>query len=237
MAIQVAGVTVEKLGKKILDNISMELPGNKSIGLIGPSGSGKTTLIRALVGSQVITEGTAKIFGEKVGSASLRSRIGYMSQKSAVYGDITVKENLEYFASICGSSEQQVAEIMESMRLNLHRDKMASSLSGGEATRLSLGIALLGNPEILFLDEPTVGLDPSLRIELWKIFASLRNQGKTILITSHMMDEAERCDVLILMRSGKIIFQGNAEQLKAKTQSESIENAFIKLAPLEGKAE
>jgi ABC-2 type transport system ATP-binding protein len=237
MAIQVAGVTVEKLGKKILDNISMELPGNKSIGLIGPSGSGKTTLIRALVGSQVITEGTAKIFGEKVGSASLRSRIGYMSQKSAVYGDITVKENLEYFASICGSSEQQVAEIMESMRLNLHRDKMASSLSGGEATRLSLGIALLGNPEILFLDEPTVGLDPSLRIELWKIFASLRNQGKTILITSHMMDEAERCDILILMRNGKIIFQGNAEQLKAKTQSESIEHAFIKLAPLEGKAE
>ena len=237
MAIQVAGVTVEKLGKKILDNISMELPGNKSIGLIGPSGSGKTTLIRALVGSQVITEGTAKIFGEKVGSASLRSRIGYMSQKSAVYGDITVKENFEYFASICGSSEQQVAEIMESMRLNLHRDKMASSLSGGEATRLSLGIALLGNPEILFLDEPTVGLDPSLRIELWKIFASLRNQGKTILITSHMMDEAERCDILILMRNGKIIFQGNAEQLKAKTQSESIEHAFIKLAPLEGKAE
>lgn len=215
----------------------MELPGNKSIGLIGPSGSGKTTLIRTLVGSQIITKGTAKIFGEKVGSASLRSRIGYMSQKSAVYGDITVKENFEYFASICGSSEQQVAEIMESMRLNLHRDKMASSLSGGEATRLSLGIALLGNPEILFLDEPTVGLDPSLRIELWKIFASLRNQGKTILITSHMMDEAERCDVLILMRSGKIIFQGNAEQLKAKTQSESIENAFIKLAPLEGKAE
>ena len=237
MAIQVAGVTVEKLGKKILDNVSMELPGNKSIGLIGPSGSGKTTLIRTLVGSQFITKGTAKIFGEKVGSASLRSRIGYMSQKSAVYGDITVKENLEYFASICGSSEQQVAEIIESMRLNLHRDKMASSLSGGEATRLSLGIALLGNPEILFLDEPTVGLDPSLRIELWKIFASLRNQGKTILITSHMMDEAERCDVLILMRSGKIIFQGNAEQLKAKTQSESIENAFIKLAPLEGKAE
>lgn len=237
MAIQVAGVTVEKLGKKILDNVSMELPGNKSIGLIGPSGSGKTTLIRTLVGSQIITKGTAKIFGEKVGSASLRSRIGYMSQKSAVYGDITVKENFEYFASICGSSEQQVAEIMESMRLNLHRDKMASSLSGGEATRLSLGIALLGNPEILFLDEPTVGLDPSLRIELWKIFASLRNQGKTILITSHMMDEAERCDVLILMRSGKIIFQGNAEQLKAKTQSESIENAFIKLAPLEGKAE
>ena len=237
MAIQVAGVTVEKLGKKILDNVSMELPGNKSIGLIGPSGSGKTTLIRTLVGSQIITKGTAKIFGEKVGSESLRSRIGYMSQKSAVYGDITVKENFEYFASICGSSEQQVAEIMESMRLNLHRDKMASSLSGGEATRLSLGIALLGNPEILFLDEPTVGLDPSLRIELWKIFASLRNQGKTILITSHMMDEAERCDVLILMRSGKIIFQGNAEQLKAKTQSESIENAFIKLAPLEGKAE
>jgi ABC-2 type transport system ATP-binding protein len=237
MAIQVAGVTVEKLGKKILDNVSMELPGNKSIGLIGPSGSGKTTLIRTLVGSQIITKGTAKIFGEKVGSASLRSRIGYMSQKSAVYGDITVKENLEYFASICGSSEQQVAEIMESMRLNLHRDKMASSLSGGEATRLSLGIALLGNPEILFLDEPTVGLDPSLRIELWKIFASLRNQGKTILITSHMMDEAERCDILILMRNGKIIFQGNAEQLKAKTQSESIEHAFIKLAPLEGKAE
>jgi ABC-2 type transport system ATP-binding protein len=237
MAIQVAGVTVEKLGKKILDNVSMELPGNKSIGLIGPSGSGKTTLIRTLVGSQIITKGTAKIFGEKVGSASLRSRIGYMSQKSAVYGDITVKENFEYFASICGSSEQQVAEIMESMRLNLHRDKMASSLSGGEATRLSLGIALLGNPEILFLDEPTVGLDPSLRIELWKIFASLRNQGKTILITSHMMDEAERCDILILMRNGKIIFQGNAEQLKAKTQSESIEHAFIKLAPLEGKAE
>ncbi|MFM8234917.1 MAG: ATP-binding cassette domain-containing protein, partial [Actinomycetota bacterium] len=157
MTIVVTNLIVEKFGKKILDNISLELKGSRTIGLVGPSGSGKTTLIRALVGSQRINSGSAKILGIESGSRELRSRIGYMAQKSSLYGDLTVRENLEYFATVFGVSKSRVDELLELMHLNEHSKKLANSLSGGETTRLSLGIALLADPDIYFLDEPTVG--------------------------------------------------------------------------------
>mgnify|MGYP006268910001 CR=1 FL=1 len=226
----VTNLVVEKFGNKILDNISFELKGSRTIGLVGPSGSGKTTLIRALVGSQRIKIGSAKILGFESGSRELRSRIGYMAQKSSLYGDLTVRENLEYFATVFGVSKSRVDELLELMHLNEHSKKLANSLSGGETTRLSLGIALLADPDIYFLDEPTVGLDPILRAELWSVFRELRSKGKTLVITSHMMDEAERCDDIVLMRSSKVIFHGSLETLKAKTNSSDVEDAFIKLA-------
>ncbi|MFM7889459.1 MAG: ABC transporter ATP-binding protein [Actinomycetota bacterium] len=230
MTIVVTNLIVEKFGKKILDNISLELKGSRTIGLVGPSGSGKTTLIRALVGSQRINSGSAKILGIESGSRELRSRIGYMAQKSSLYGDLTVRENLEYFATVFGVSKSRVDELLELMHLNEHSKKLANSLSGGETTRLSLGIALLADPDIYFLDEPTVGLDPILRAELWNVFRELRRNGKTLVITSHIMDEAERCDDIVLMRSSKVIFHGSLESLKAKTNSSDVEDAFIKLA-------
>lgn len=230
MAIVVTNLVVEKFGNKILDNISFELKGSRTIGLVGPSGSGKTTLIRALVGSQRINSGSAKILGIESGSRELRSRIGYMAQKSSLYGDLTVRENLEYFATVFGVSKSRVDELLELMHLNEHSKKLANSLSGGETTRLSLGIALLADPDIYFLDEPTVGLDPILRAELWNVFRELRRNGKTLVITSHIMDEAERCDDIVLMRSSKVIFHGSLESLKAKTNSSDVEDAFIKLA-------
>lgn len=230
MTISVTGLVVEKFGRNILDEISFELTGNKAIGLVGPSGSGKTTLIRTLVGSQKIKSGNVKIFGLKPGDKELRPRIGYMAQKSALYGDLTVRENLDYFAAIFGSSKSRVTEILDLLQLGEHSKKIAISLSGGETTRLSLGIALLGEAKLLFLDEPTVGLDPILRAELWKVFSDLKENGKTLVITSHLMDEAERCDDIILLRNGKIIFHGSLDTLRKTTNCLEVEDAFIKLA-------
>lgn len=230
MAISVIGLVVEKFDRKILDDISLELNSNRTIGLVGPSGSGKTTLIRALVGSQRIKSGKVKIFGLEPGSEKLRSRIGYMAQKSALYSDLTVRENLDYFAAIFGASKRRVGEILDLLHLGEHNKKIAGSLSGGETSRLSLGIALLGDPDLFFLDEPTVGLDPILRAELWKVFRNLKEIGKTLVITSHLMDEAERCDDIILMRNGKVIFHGSLESLRIRTNCSEVEEAFIKLA-------
>lgn len=227
--IQATDISVEKSNKKILDSVFIKIDKSRIVGLVGPSGSGKTTLIRTLVGSQQITKGTITTLGLAPGSKEVRSRIGYMAQKSAFYSDITVSENLQYFASILGVSRNRVLEILELTALTKHANSIANSLSGGESSRLSLGIALLGNPDILFLDEPTVGLDPILRIELWKLFLELRQQGKLIVISSHIMEEAERCDEVLLLREGRLLFFGEPAELKRKTGCKDIESSFISL--------
>lgn len=199
------------------------------MGLLGPSGSGKTTIFRSIVGVQAIAQGSVQVLGLEAGSVGLRTKIGYLTQSASVYSDLTCEENLKYFARILGTSEISVDEIFELVDLGPNRKQLASSLSGGERARLALATALLGSPELLILDEPTVGLDPLLRMELWKLFHRLAQQGKTLLVSSHVMDEAERCDELTLLREGKILATGTPAELKSQTACDDMEDVFISL--------
>ncbi len=199
------------------------------MGLLGPSGSGKTTIFRSIVGVQAIAQGSVQVLGLEAGSVGLRTKIGYLTQSASVYSDLTCEENLKYFARILGTSEISVDEIFELVDLGANRKQLASSLSGGERARLALATALLGSPELLILDEPTVGLDPLLRMELWKLFHRLAQQGKTLLVSSHVMDEAERCDELTLLREGKILATGTPAELKSQTACDDMEDVFISL--------
>lgn len=233
-AIVATNLTVEKHKRPILYNVSFELPAGRLVGLIGPSGSGKTTLMRTLIGMQIPSRGTASLLGEPVGSASLRAHIGYVSQDPAVYSDLTVEQNLNYFASLTRANKTQVSEILEQVDLSPQRKQLVATLSGGQIARVSLAIALLGSPTILVLDEPTVGLDPVLRVQLWKLFRKLSEQGKTIIVSSHVMDEAERCDELLLLRDGGLLWQGAATQLMEETKTDSVEEAFLRLVKKRG---
>lgn len=217
-------VTIAK--RQILNNLIFTVERGSITGLIGPSGSGKTTLMRAIVGVQKY-HGQLNILDRPAGDASLRTRIGYVTQSPAIYTDITVFENLRYFASIVHAGPEKIISVLQSVQLAEHRDQLVSSLSGGERGRVSLAIALLGEPELLVLDEPTVGLDPLLRESLWALFESLRDAGKTLLISSHVMDEAERCRNLILIRSGELIWNDTRELLLSETSKSTVEQAFI----------
>ena len=171
-------------------------------GLLGPSGSGKSTLIRAIVGVQRVAGGSVRVLGEPAGARQLRSRIGYMTQAPSVYGDLTVRENLRFFARVLGAGPDAVERAIEDVSLTGFGDRVVDRLSGGQRARVSLATALLGSPELLVLDEPTVGLDPVLRRDLWQLFHALATEGRTLLVSSHVMDEADRCDHLLLLREG-----------------------------------
>lgn len=199
------------------------------VGLLGPSGSGKTTLFRSIVGVQQIHQGNITILGQPAGSKNLRDRIGYLTQSASIYSDLTCIENLQYFSRLLGQSDFSIQEVLELVGLTKNRKQLASSLSGGEWTRLALATALLGKPELLILDEPTVGLDPILRQDLWNLFHQLASQGKTLLISSHVMDEAERCDTIILFREGKVLEEGTPQELKVRTGMSDMESVFISL--------
>lgn len=227
-AIDVRGLTVYKERQVVLNNLAFSIPDGTVTGLIGPSGSGKTTLMRAIIGSQVIDEGSATVLGEPAGSAVLRSRIGYVTQSPAVYGDLTVEQNVRYFASIIRAPKRTIETVIKAVDLHDQHDQLASTLSGGQRARVSLAIALLGSPEVLVLDEPTVGLDPLLREQLWGLFRKLaQEKGKTLLVSSHVMDEAARCDHLLLLREGKLIATATPQQLKSHTHTNNLEEAFI----------
>lgn len=234
-AIIASNLTVEKLKKPILDDVSFELPAGRLIGMIGPSGSGKTTLMRTLIGMQIPSRGEATLLGEPAGAKPLRSQIGYVSQDPAVYSDLTIEQNLNYFAALTQADKDQVSAVLEQVDLTPQRKQLVATLSGGQVARVSLAIALLGSPTILILDEPTVGLDPVLRVQLWKLFRKLSKEGKTIIVSSHVMDEAERCDELLLLRDGGLLWHGEAAELMGSTKTESVEAAFLKLVE-EGKA-
>ncbi len=219
---------------RALDDVSVTLGGGKIIGFIGPSGAGKTTLIRAIVGRQRIAGGWVQVLGQSAGSAGLRSRISYMTQENSVYGDLTVLENLRYFAAMAGyagkQSRELIARALEQVAMTDKAAVLVSNLSGGQKQRVSLAVALLGDPELLVLDEPTVGLDPVLREQLWALFRELAASGKTIIVSSHVMDEAERCDDLLLIRNGQLVAQGTPKQLCQRTQTPTVERAFLTLA-------
>ena len=214
----------------MLPGISLDLPAQRVIGLLGPSGSGKTTLMRAVVGVQLVESGSVEVLGQEAGSPPLRRRIGYVTQAPSVYWDLTVRENLGYFARVLGVGPERVQETIETVGLAEHAGQVVGTLSSGEQSRVSLATALLGNPELLVLDEPTVGLDPVLRRDLWNTFRGLAEEGATLLVSSHVMDEAERCDELVLLREGRVVATGPPDALRERTGERDLEAAFLKLA-------
>ena len=218
---------------EVLKNIQMELPAGKLIGFIGPSGAGKTTLIRCIIGSLKVPKDSVVVLGKPAGSKDLRRNIGYMAQNLSVYSDLTVLENLQYFGTMIGipraEAKPRINNILETVDLIEKTDDLVSDLSGGQRQRVSLAVALLGDPKLLVLDEPTVGLDPALRVRLWDLFARLATQGRTLIISSHSMDEAERCDDLVLLRDGAVIAHSSPEALKQQTGTHSIEQSFLQL--------
>jgi ABC-2 type transport system ATP-binding protein len=228
-AISVDSLTVVRGDNEVLHGLSFEVPRGGITGLLGPSGCGKTTLMRAIVGVQVIESGAVEVLGVTAGSAELRPRVGYVTQAPSVYGDITVGENLHYFARILGADSERIDEVVAIVALEQHVDRVANNLSGGQRSRISLATALLANPDLLVLDEPTVGLDPVLRQELWGTFTSLAEAGTTLLVSSHVMDEAERCDSLLLMRDGNLLATETPDELRARTGKQDLEDAFLAL--------
>lgn len=228
-AIQITNLSVEKSGQTLLHDLSVSIPSSKIIGLLGPSGAGKTTLIRAIVGRQRIAEGTVHVLGLPAGSPKLRTEIGYMPQSPAIYPDLTVKQNLHYFAKMRGEKQEAINKVTEATDLQKQSNQLASTLSGGQKSRLSLAIALLGNPKLLILDEPTVGVDPVLRQKLWKLFAKLADGGATVIVSSHVMDEASRCEALLLIRDGTLLAYGTPSELQQQTATKSVEASFLKL--------
>lgn len=213
----------------MLDGLSLTTAPGAVTGLLGPSGSGKTTLMRSIVGVQRVTKGTVTVLGEAAGSPSLRPRVGYLTQAPSVYGDLTVAENLEYFATIVGVGTSRIAEVIDDVDLAGHDNQFVRDLSGGERARVSLATALLNKPPILVLDEPTVGLDPVLRRDLWALFHRLAASGTTLLVSSHVMDEAAHCDDLVLLRDGSPAFQGSPQQLQILTGETDLDAAFLAL--------
>lgn len=227
-AIETEKLSVKKDRTVILYGLDLTVKAGALTGLIGPSGSGKTTLMRSIVGVQKY-EGTLTVLGKSAGDKSLRPRIGYVTQNPAVYGDLTVAQNLAYFANIAGVSKSTAKSVIENVQLASHAHQLVGSLSGGQRARVSLAVALLGDPELLVLDEPTVGLDPILRNQLWKLFTEMAKDGKALLISSHVMDEAERCSELVLIRDGRVLWNDSRDALLAKTSAETVSDAFVKM--------
>jgi ABC-2 type transport system ATP-binding protein len=228
-AVQAEGLTVRRGGVEVLHELSFTIAAGQVTGLLGPSGCGKTTLMRALVGVQRNVEGNLRVLGEDAGRPSLRGRIAYLTQAPSVYGDLTVRENLDYFASILGAGPAEVQSALQRVELAVLGDRPVRRLSGGEQARASLATALLGDPEMLVLDEPTVGLDPVLRRQLWVLFNELAAGGSTLLVSSHVMDEAHRCEELLLMRDGRLIARDTPAGLARRTGTGDLEEAFLRL--------
>jgi ABC-2 type transport system ATP-binding protein len=229
-AICIQGLTVRRGGRLVLPEVDAVVPQGRVTGLLGPSGSGKTTLMRAIVGVQIVESGTVEVLGLPAGSPPLRARVGYVTQAPSVYADLTVTENLVYFARVLGAPGGRVQEAIELVDLGRYADQVVRTLSGGERSRVSLATALLGHPDVLVLDEPTVGLDPVLRRDLWATFHRLADEGATLLVSSHVMDEAKRCHSLILMREGRVVATDTPDELRARTGKDDLEEAFLAIA-------
>ncbi|MFI9063176.1 ABC transporter ATP-binding protein [Streptomyces sp. NPDC053429] len=249
-AVHAHGLTVRRgtgrHPRTVLDGLAFDVPRGRITGLLGPSGCGKSTLMRSVVGTQAHVTGTLDVLGRPAGHPELRSRIGYVTQAPSVYDDLTVRQNLEYFAAVLdppprfaggtlrrAAAERRRADVTRALTdvdLTTHATALAGHLSGGQRSRVSLAVALLGSPELLVLDEPTVGLDPVLRRDLWNLFHQLTaTRGTTLLVSSHVMDEAERCHDLLLMREGRILAQDTPDALRTRTHSATVEEGFLRL--------
>ena len=228
-AVTARGLRVERGGRTVLDGLDFEIASGSITGLLGPSGCGKSTLMRAVVGVQDNVNGDLVVLGEPVGAADLRQRIGYVTQAASVYPDLTATENLRFFAAVVGADADAVARALRAVDLDARGDQLVRDMSGGQRSRVSLAVALLATPTLLVLDEPTVGLDPVLRVELWRLFRSLADDGVTLLVSSHVMDEAEHCDALLLMRDGALVADTTPERLKRETGCDTVESAFLEV--------
>lgn len=229
VAISCQQVNVQRGKNHILHDLTLEIPRGKIMGLLGPSGSGKTTLMRSIAGLQEVESGQIRVLELPAGSKVLREKIAYSTQSASVYSDLTCIENIRYFASLYSKNEKTPEEILRDVDLTNNAQQMANSLSGGEQARLALATTLVGTPELLILDEPTVGLDPVLRVQLWRLFNALADQGKTLLVSSHVMDEADSCHELVLLRNGRVLAQGTPTQLRERTEMNRMDDVFIAL--------
>jgi ABC-2 type transport system ATP-binding protein len=229
-AVSIQGLRVVRGRRDVLPGLDVAVAPGTVTGLLGPSGCGKTTLLRSIVGVQEVAGGSVTVLGLPAGSPALRSRIGYSTQSPALYADLSVLQNLRYFARVLGAQAGDPERVVEEVALTSHRDQPVGRLSGGQLSRANLAVALLGTPELLILDEPTVGLDPVLREELWGIFQRLRDgRGATLLVSSHVMDEASRCERLLLMREGRILADDTPEALLQRTGAPDLKHAFLRL--------
>jgi ABC-2 type transport system ATP-binding protein len=227
--VEVRNLVVDRGGRRVLHDLDLTIEEGSVTGLLGPSGCGKSTLMRSLVGVQQLTSGRVTIAGAEAGSAALRSRVGYVTQAASVYDDLTVRENLAFFGRVLGADGNAVDGAITTVDLTDHADAVVGRLSGGQRSRASLAVALLNSPDLLVLDEPTVGLDPVLRRDLWALFHRLAHDGAAVFVSSHVMDEADRCDRLLLMREGRIIADDTPQHIREKTQTDDIESAFLVL--------
>ena len=226
--VQARALRVVRGGTEILHDLDFAVAPGRITGVLGPSGCGKTTLLRTVAGVQRHT-GALQVLDHDAGAPALRHRIGYAAQTGAVYRDLTVRENLRYFADVLRAPRSDVDRVLDLVDLGPHADSLVETLSGGEVSRVNLAVALLGTPRLLLLDEPTVGLDPVLRDQLWRTFGRLAAQGLTLLVSSHVMDEAERCDELLLVRAGRLLAQASPGELRQRTGEPDLERAFLAL--------
>jgi ABC-2 type transport system ATP-binding protein len=229
-AVRVQDLQVVRGGATVLPQLTCEVPAGAVTGLLGPSGSGKSTLIRSIVGVQRIAGGSVEVLGHPAGASTLRARVGYMTQSPSVYGDLTVRENVSFFARVLTQPGDAVRKVLADVALEGHAGRVVSTLSGGERARVSLATAMLGAPDLLVLDEPTVGLDPVLRRDLWALFQRLAQGGTTLLVSSHVMDEADRCDSLLLLREGRLVAHATPAELRSRTGTDNLDAAFLRLA-------
>ncbi|WP_100444647.1 ABC transporter ATP-binding protein [Glycomyces xiaoerkulensis] len=228
-AITVDRLVVDRGGRSVLRDLSTTVPAGSVTGLLGPSGSGKTTLIRSIVGTQKVKSGRVTVLGDPAGSKPLRNRVAYVTQDASIYPDLSVRSNVAYFAALYGRRRADAMAAIERVGMGEFAGRLAANLSGGQKTRTSLACALVCEPEVLVLDEPTVGLDPVIRDELWSQFRALASAGKTLVVSSHVMDEADRCDRLLLLREGLFIADDTPGDLRAATGTENLEAAFLHL--------
>lgn len=225
----VENLRVVRGGRTAIDDVSVQIAKGTITGLLGPSGCGKTTLMRSIVGTQIVASGSVTVLGKPAGSAELRSRVGYVTQNPTIYDDLRVIDNVRYFTSLYGADAGAADEAVAAVGLTDHRTALCGNLSGGQRTRASLACALVSHPELLVLDEPTVGLDPVLRVDLWERFVELANTGTTLIVSSHVMDEADHCGDLLLMRDGRLLAHTTPSNLREDTGCTSLEQAFLSI--------
>jgi ABC-2 type transport system ATP-binding protein len=228
-AIEIRGLRVIRGKRVALQNISVQIAAGTITGLLGPSGCGKTTLMRCIVGTQIIAEGTVTVLGHPAGSAELRHRVGYVTQDPTIYNDLRIIDNVRYFGALYGTDSQAADEAVSAVGLDDHRTALCGNLSGGQRTRVSLACALVARPDLLVLDEPTVGLDPVLRVDLWEQFHQIARRGTTLLVSSHVMDEADHCGDLLLLREGHLLAHTTPAKLREDTGCQSLEEAFLSI--------
>lgn len=240
-AVVIHGLRVVRGKRLVIPDLDLEVPAGEVVGLLGPSGSGKSTLIRCIVGVQIIESGTVTVLGHPAGSAPLRDDVGYVTQNPSVYADLTVRENVAYFGRAVGLRGTELRDAVDrtltEVDLTSHADQLVRDLSGGQESRVSLAAALVGRPTLLVLDEPTVGLDPVLRRDLWNLFRNLAAAGHSLIVSSHVMDEATRCDRLVLLREGRVLADVTPDELLARTGAPDADAAFLALIDAEAARE